>query len=663
MLFNKKTKIMKKQLLIVTGVLVSGLLNAQVANRAAKIPNKLANIAVLKSNKADDKLLNAPIPFQTKGQVAAKKSQQRVSAITEVVIGNSYYDLQTNSSIGDRIVLNADGTIATCWTFESTADGGVYNNRGTGYAYYNGSAWSAAPTAKVENARVGWGNVVNTRSGRELILSHNGTTSKMHVASRSAKGNGVWANSETVLPTANSGGNYWPRMVTSSVSGGDTIYAVSLTYPTTGTPPGQVYQGLDGAVVFSRSVNQGVSWDIVNQVPDGLTSTDFIGHGPDTYAIAAKGSTVVIATGDNGKDLVLTKSTDAGATWTAKTVLKFPIAKYNSATTTTDINSDNVADTLTTTDGSIAVALDNNGLAYVSYGGMRVLCTTPGTGAGQGLSFFPFTDGLYLWNENMPQNVGGQMIAAIEDQNGNGQLDVPTVPQGEWPFGTYYTSLTSYPQIAFDASNTLYMSYSSILDNAPATADDSKAVRQVFVMKSCDGGVNFTAPLNIVPTDALFYEGMYASMAKNVDGNLHIVYQRDVYPGFSVPPATGADVDPLNLDQDNEIVYVKVPVADLGACPVPTGVKESNSVVSNLKLYPNPAISNTTIEVVLVENSKMDIAILNSVGQEVYKTSLTGNAGNNKVDINLSNLSSGLYFYQVRMENSKAITKKFVIEK
>lgn len=42
---------------------------------------------------------------------------------------------------------------------------------------------------------------------------------------------------------------------------------------------------------------------------------------------------------------------------------------------------------------------------------------------------------------------------------------------------------------------------------------------------------------------------------------------------------------------------------------------------------------------------------------------MTANAGTNKLDVNLSNLSAGLYFYQVQVANKKAVTQKFVIEK
>lgn len=421
---------------------------------------------------------------------------------------------------------------------------------------------------------------------------------------------------------------------------------------------------MDGAVCFHRSLNAGTSWDIVNQIPTGLTSATFKGFGGDSYAIAAKGSTVAIVAGDSGKDLVLTKSTDAGATWSATTILKFPLPLWDYTTTNSDINSDGTADTLDTNDGNFAIALDNNGKAYVSYGRMRILNAAP---SATGYSFFPYTDGLYLWNESMPTQTvsstpGNNVVAAIEDLGEQGTIYFPSVPAGVWPFGTFYCSLTSYPSLAFDASNTLYLSYSSIVDSLSSLTDASKLVRHVYVIKSCDGGVNFTNPYDVVErVQDAEYEGVYASMAKNVDGNVHLVYQRDYFPGYGVPPTSGTSPDPDIAE--NEIIYAKVPVGDLGNCPIPTGVKALSSSVANLNFYPNPTSSNGTIEVVLNENSKMEIVILNSVGQTVYSTFVSGNAGSNKVDVNLANLSSGLYFYQVKIGNSKAVTKKFAVEK
>lgn len=653
---------MKKQLLLATSVFVSGMLCAQVAKQAItkRIPSNLANISV-KKNSADLDRMYTGVPFQT--QAAKQSPAPSVAAVTASAnIGNTLYDLQSNSSVGDRIVVNADGSIAACWTLEPTDGSGSYANRGTGYNYYNGSAWGAAPTVRVENARVGWGNVVNTRSGRELILSHNGTASLSQLAERNTKGTGAWANSTTALANV-AGGNWWPRMTTSMPSGGDTIYAISISYP------GSLVNGLDGCLLFSRSTDAGLTWDIVNQQPTGFTSANYLGFGGDAYAIAAKGSTVAIVAGDSDSDVGLAKSTDGGVTWTYSLVYDFPLPLWDFTTTTSDIDADAVPDTINTNDGNFGIALDNNGKAYVSFGAYRLLNDAP---SASGYSYFPYTDGLILWSEGVtPLTHANEptwsYVAAIEDLYGDNYISFPTPPnQGDLAFGRWGCSLTSYPSMAFDANNNLYLGYSSIVDSLSSVTDASKLVRHQYVTKSINltpGFEVFCTPMDIVEQSTTApYEGIFGSMAKNVDGNVHIIYQRDFYPGNGIPATSGTNPDADNLGNPNDIIYTKIPVGDF-VCTVGLNNSIKSNSVANLNFYPNPASNNATIDVALTETTKLDIAILNAVGQTIYSTSVNGNVGSNKVDVNLNNLSAGLYFYQVKIGNSKAITKKFAVEK
>ncbi len=646
---------MKKHLLFTTSIFVSGMLCAQVNKPASRIPSRIANMAIPVVNISGE---TAPINAAVSNGPSANTTTLKTSVVTSSIIGSTYYDLQSNSSVADRIVVNNDGTIATAWTMDLTGVN-TYSLRGTGYNYFNGSTWGPAPTARIENARVGWGEIVNTRSGRELVLSHGvNAAGALNLASRPVKGTGAWANSITAVATATAGGNFWPRFVNT----GDTVYALAVTQATS-TAGAAMYQGLNGAVVFSRSKDAGVTWDIVNQVPAGLTSATNLGFGGDKYAIAARGTTVAVVAGGFTNDLTLSKSTDGGVTWTSTTVLQFPITKFNYVTTTSDANNDGTADTLRTNDGAVAVGLDMNGMAYVYYGDMRVLVTTPNT-----LNYFPGTDGLKMWNETMPANVGGFYVAAIQDLGEQGTIFFPTpATTGGLSFGRWQVSLTSHPSVAFDAQNNMYLSYDSVVDSLIAfTGSNDKLLRHTYIIKSCDGGQNWTDPLDLVETgQGIEYETVFGSMAKNVDGNVHIIYQRDLAPGNGIPGTTASpnpdETENFGSGVPNDIMYIKVPTVDM-SCTSVTGIKNSSSV-ANLSFYPNPASSNGTIEVTLKENSKMEIVIMNSVGQKVYSTSLTGNAGSNKVDVNLSNLSNGLYFYQVKIDNNKPVTNKFVVGK
>eukprot|EP01012_Entosiphon_sulcatum_P048327 TRINITY_DN66819_c0_g1_i1.p1 TRINITY_DN66819_c0_g1~~TRINITY_DN66819_c0_g1_i1.p1 ORF type:complete len:660 (+),score=56.91 TRINITY_DN66819_c0_g1_i1:34-2013(+) len=659
---------MKKHLLLTTGIVVSNLLSAQMSTAKVKemdkrIPASIANLTATKYPRASQESVVPSHNIKHNANNVNANDNKRVAAFTSTVIGTTYYDLQTNSSVADRIVVNADGSIAAAWTMETNGSDNTYPTRGTGYNYFNNvsSTWGPKPTAKVEPVRVGWGNIVNTRSGNELILSHG--AAGYNFATRATKGSGSWTNSTTTLPNPTAGGTFWPRMI----SKGDTVYSIAITYPV--GSGGQSYMGQDGALLFSRSKDGGATWDIVNQIPTGMTSTNVTGFGGDAYAITAKGNTVAIVAGDGTTDIILAKSTDAGATWTSKIVYKHPIPLWNTATTTSDMDNDNIPDTLEATDGSLAIALDKNSNAFVAFGRMRVLVTTPA--AGGGYTYFPGFDGMYMWDESQPTIIGGKtitgnIVAAIEDLYGDNTISFPAAPSGSLPFGRWGSSLTSYPSMTFDASNVLYMSYSSIVDSLSSVVDPTKLVRHVYLVTSADGTAPLSDPCDIVgmPND-IAYEGMFASMAKRIDGNVHLIYQRDVAPGNGIPGTSGnANPDEsLNSGNSNDIIYFKIPVAEIGACKVDVGIKQQNSVVSGYKFYPNPAATNGTLEITLNDNSKMDINVLNAVGQVVYSTNVDGVAGFNKVDLNLNNLSNGIYFYQVKAGNSKTITNKFVIAK
>ena len=666
---------MKKQLLF--GVAAFAFLASNAQNQAGKkvmMPEK-STLKAYKYEKLrpgtpeviDDSYKNGQTSKVSKPSSTSKVGA--VTTITQTIIGHTWYDLQSNSAVGDRIYVNPDGSIAACWTMEpddgvSGDPGTTYANRGTGYNYFNGSAWGAEPTARIEPVRTGWGNIVNTGTGKEAVLGHNGSTG-LQKSLRGTKGTGAWT-SGLAFASPSGGTVTWPRMVGTTT--GDTLYNIAVANGVT--------LGQDVPVVFSRSTDGGVTWDITNSIPTGLDASKFLGFGGDGYAIAAHGSTVAIVAGNVDSDVALVKSTDGGVTWTVnRTVYKFPIPLYNSATTISDIDNDAVNDTVLSNDGIFSIALDNNNMAHIFFGRTYMY----GDGSTGTFTFYG-VDGLCYWNESMADAVANTdpdilssnaiLVAGVEDLNGNNAID-DGQPASGTGYGAFRGSLTSYASCAFDAQNNLYLSYSSLNDTLKSYVNTDKNVRHVYVTKRLYNAINpddFCTPIELDKFDPLvleIFEGMYASMAKRVDGNVHLVYMRDVAPGHGVPPSSGTNQDQAeNHQQSSEIVYAKIPVGDIFPCPLVTGIENiSSSSVSGLNFYPNPASNNATIDVTLNETAKVEIAILNTVGQTVYTTAVNGNVGSNKVEVNLNNLSAGLYFYQVKVGNSKAITKKFAVEK
>lgn len=636
---------MKKQLLLATSLCLTGVLSAQVAKTMSKVPARVANITAQKINKNmgndfDPGFMAVTAINNTPKIVSNNQAVAKTSAFSETTVGQTYYDLQSNSSARDFIVVSPDGSISTVWTMEAISTATTYPNRGTGYNYFDGSNWGPIPTTRIETNRTGWGSIAVTGTGKEVVISHPGNAAPA-VMRRNTKGTGAWTQGSNGGTTS-----LWPRMVATTT--GDTVYAVSNT--------NAAYQGLTAAVVFHRSTDGGATWSIKDVVPTGLTSAEFLGFGGDAYSIACRGNVVAIVAGDADRDVVMVKSTDGGVTWTPTIVMDCPIDKWDHTTTTSDYNNDGTADTLETNDGTYSINIDNNNEVYVSFGRMRILQDAVATS--QTYSYFPGTDGLYFWKEGWGAN-NPYLVAGIEDLHQQGTIYFPNPATGS-PWGTFGCSLTSFPSIAVDANNTIYLSYSSIVDSLSSLTNPDKLVRHQYIIKSCDGGINWTAPYDCVGDQGgVATEGVYGALAKRVNGSLHLLYQKDIYPGFGVNSTDDAD----NQGNLNDIVYVNIPLTDLPACPIVTGIKNEVSPISNVALYPNPTSNNATVEVSLAQASKMNVVIMNSVGQVINTVTVNGNTGINRVDLNLSSLSSGLYFYQVQVGESKSVTKKFVVEK
>jgi hypothetical protein len=97
--------------------------------------------------------------------------------------------------------------------------------------------------------------------------------------------------------------------------------------------------------------------------------------------------------------------------------------------------------------------------------------------------------------------------------------------------------------------------------------------------------------------------------------------------------------------------------------PVATNIEKPNDKVSSILVYPNPANDVANLRFTLTEGSNVSVEVINTIGQVVYNKQL-GNIGmgEQKVELNVSSLSKGLYFVNLVTGNSK-IMAKLSIEK
>jgi hypothetical protein len=279
-------------------------------------------------------------------------------------------------------------------------------------------------------------------------------------------------------------------------------------------------------------------------------------------------------------------------------------------------------------------------------------------------SYYPYTDGLLYWDEDMAPFdsallnnetqliANGQYIAGMLDYNANDSIDFPVVGSGEFPFGNYYLSLTSMPQIIIDDAGDMYVTYSSCREDKTNTGanPNEQLYRHLYAMKSTDLGTTWSDATDLTgATIHNFDECVFGSLSYTSDANLHIVYQADEEPGLAVR----GDADTY---ADNYIYYLTIPKAE-----IPDGIQEV-STISGVNIFPNPASSQANIEMTLGSTQNVSLHVYNMIGQDVYAKNYGSlNAGAHNFTINTSSYTSGIYFISIQSGDSK-LTRKLIVE-
>ncbi|NNE28563.1 MAG: hypothetical protein HKN16_02935, partial [Saprospiraceae bacterium] len=312
----------------------------------------------------------------------------------EVQIGETYYDLQTNSSIQNRFNLLPDGDWAASWimSFETAA----HTDRGTGYNSTSGGVWGSEPSSRLESLRCGWPSLTNDTNGNEVALSHATATTPYSLnIMYKADGSSSWT--ETNYPGDQALGMLWPRTAAS----GDYLHVIALSTPS-GFGGGDL-DGIDGTLLYYRSTDGGLTFDMEEVQFPGLDSTFYGSVGPDTYTIFASGSTVAVGLFSGFGDIAIWKSDDNGTSWSKSIAFDFPLDGYSADDGYTfedvqDFYVDGVSpDSLAvpSTDGSGALVIDLTGKIHMAAGYTYFIDPDLSDG---GTNYYPGFGDLWYWN-------------------------------------------------------------------------------------------------------------------------------------------------------------------------------------------------------------------------------------------------------------------------
>jgi hypothetical protein len=623
---------MKKILLfaIALGFVSVGI--AQVSQYAPK--------AWYKTVKQNNKVYIAEQEVSFTGEINPTVASDRAA---DKVIGETWYDLQSNSTMANRIYAFDDGTIGATWTRGMSPT--AYADRGTGYNYFDGTNWGAYPTERIEDEKTGWPSLAPYGQNGEIVVSHLGANG-LKFSWRENKGTGTWNYFNLVGPAAQPD-LLWPRMITSGENH-DVIHVIACAGNAV------TYEGLTMALLYSRSSDGGLTWDPENVILDGLGSDYTNGWGGDDYCWAQPvGETLAFVAFGGVADGVLMKSTDGGDNWTRTTFYQSPDPFF-------DGNGGDLPQ-CGGGDGYNSVALDDEGMAHVAFGRQIHLDDTPDDDA---WSYYPYSDGLVYWNETMPALDTAMIQADILPSDWttmnlyqNGNLAAWTQEHGTDTIvgvAPYYGSLTSMPQLVItrDAFGTkiVQVFYSAV----SVGFDNSEFNFRHIWGRFTEGDGRFSAFTDYT-SDVfhIFSECVFPSVAQTMpDNKYHILYQSDNMPGNSLQPSTAPTHDPVL----NNMVYLTV-------SPLPVNVNENVSQSLEISQnYPNPFNGKTYIEVTLNKASNVSMEVYTLTGQKVAMNDCGFKAADShNIAIDGSQLTTGIYFYTVTAGESK-VTRKMMVD-
>jgi len=90
------------------------------------------------------------------------------------------------------------------------------------------------------------------------------------------------------------------------------------------------------------------------------------------------------------------------------------------------------------------------------------------------------------------------------------------------------------------------------------------------------------------------------------------------------------------------------------------GVEEINSI-SNISINPNPAKDNVNIQFFLPSSKNVTISVYNSLGAMVYSDNKGDLNGSQSINLNISNLSKGIYYINIQTGDNN-ISNKLIVE-
>ena len=596
------------------------------------------------------------------------------------------YDLQSNSSLGNRIATWRDGSAAFTATWDHS-NNTSFPDRGTGYNFYHPDTKGMGdePEVRVEPMRSGWPSIAACGDG-EVLASH---ASGTNVYYRPNRGEGEWE----LLKNFPEG--TWPRVVCSGPNDEyiHVVFAEQIS----------VADGYDNHVYYVRSTDRGQTWSEVVDFPgiDNTNDGEYRNQlSADDYVMAANGNTVAVMFSAYTTEVFYMISHDNGETWERQIIAPFPILGENGEPVHAIDFADypeGMTDSIHTSDNSHSITIDDNGTVHAAFGLFHWQVADA-----ESYTYWPaYGYGICYWNSNytneqgtheipvfgtfsgdanhpewmangigytlMPERLdelaqaGGNqnnlVVLGYVDENGNGQMDYENVTGATWHYRSL--GLATMPTVSVDELGDIIVAF-SVWSEERVNNTTGFSFRSVWVSYKDYAGewVIDQDGINLCEDFMHELDEAYPCVAAThgYNGKFWVMYSADENQGLYL------DISDTYPNSNMGTITENYQYACL-IRPVGLGINEQEAInpMTATRVYPNPATDVLNIEVNASQASEMSISVYNIMGQNVMNQNVNITTGMNTRSISTSELNSGIYFVTVKA-NGFENTMKFIVK-
>ncbi len=249
---------------------------------------------------------------------------------------------------------------------------------------------------------------------------------------------------------------------------------------------------------------------------------------------------------------------------------------------------------------------------------------------------------LHVWN-----NKNNEVVSPTCFESNDGQIIANASGQGPWD---YNWSNDNGVINANNSNNPI-----DVLNNISAGVYYLEIVDQSSTCESTADTIQIENPEMLSASSSVVL--MPTSLAGNGEINLIVTGGKEPYQFAWSNGAIAVDLESLDAG-----VY-EVDITDANGCAIhevfvldmTTGISQLNLELG-IKIYPNPAKNRLVVE---IEDDNALLTIYNLNGQSI----LTHQLNSNREEIDISDVSSGIYFYKIDGESANLTKGKIIVSK